>query len=163
MDSQHSNILNVGLHHPSTLTTPLLLRLIGALILGDFFSHHSPRTYYELELHLRCIVASLRLLWAHGIQPGSGTIRFDCFDTLYNRMSWWQSYYEAEAQGAKAPEDKAKNYNNEFLIVYIRDLIASLPSDQTVTANATTRLFAAAATLGHTVFSRGCPLNASTR
>jgi len=121
------------------------------LICNDWFNHHTPRTHFDLELHLRCIVASLRLLSAHGIQTGSGSLTFAFYDELYNRMAWWQTFHLGQVQGARSVEDKVKNYNNEFLIVYARDLIAALPSDRTIATNLATRLIAAAASLGHAV------------
>jgi hypothetical protein len=155
LESQHYNIATFGLHHRTTLSTPILVRIIRDLICNDFFAHHSSRSHFDLELHLRCIVASLRLLQAHGILAGSGTLTWGFFDELYNRMTWWQNYHSGQVQGAKGTEDKIKNYNNEFLIVYARDLIVTLPSDRSVATNVATRIIAAATTLGHAVRSVG--------
>lgn len=151
LESQHYNVATFGLHHRTTLSTPILVRVIRDLICNDFFAHHSSRSQFDLELHLRCIVASLRLLQAHGIQAGSGTLTYAFFDELYNRMTWWQNYHSGQVQGATGTEDKIKNYNNEFLIVYARDLIVTLPSDRSVATNVATRIIAAATTLGHAV------------
>lgn len=153
-ESQHQNIALYGLYHRSTLSTPILTRLIRELICNDFFNHHNPRSHLDLELHLRCIVASLRLLSAHGIQAGSGTLTYSFFDELYNRMSRWQSYHIAQVEGARGVEESTKNYNNEFLIVYARDVISSIPSDRTAATNIATRMMAAVTLLGHAV----CPV-----
>lgn len=67
-------------------------------------------------------------------------------------MPVWQEYHSNQVRQAKKIEDKVKNYNNEFLIVYATDLIASIPSDRSVAVNLTTRLIAAAGTVGHLVF-----------
>jgi hypothetical protein len=107
----------------------------------------------DLELHLRCVVASLRLLSLHGIEPGSGTLTFAYFDELYNRMARWQSFHQKLVENTRDPEGATKNYNNEFLIAYARDLISSVPSDRTVAQNLAKRLMAAAAALGHAVIS----------
>ena len=157
-ESQHQHIAIHGLHHRSTLSTPILTRIIRDLICHDFFDHHSPRTHLDLELHLRTIVAALRLLSAHGIEAGKGTLTFAYFDELYNRMARWQTYHLGQVERAKGVlnatriEDKVKNYNNEFLIVYARDLISSVPSDRTVATNVAQRMIAAVSVLGHAVF-----------
>lgn len=49
---------------------------------------------------------------------------------------------------------KATNYNTEFLIVYARDLISSIPSDQSMVSNIVSRIAAAASAIGHMVFAR---------
>jgi hypothetical protein len=120
--------------------------------MNDFFNHHTPSTQFDLELHLRCIVAGLRLLSVHGIQPGSGTLTFDFFNNLYNRMSWWENYHLGQVTGLKEKSEQIKNYNNEFLVVYARELISSMPSDRTLATNVATRMIAAAAMLGQAVF-----------
>ena len=119
--------------------------------MNDFFKYSSSSTHFDLELHLRCIVAALRLLSVHGIQPGSGTLTFEFFNNLYNRMSWWENYHLAQVRGLKGKSEQIKNYNNEFLIVYAKDLISSMPSDRTLATNVATRMIAAAAMLGHAV------------
>lgn len=144
--------MTFGLHHVSTISTPILTRITRDLVVHDFFDHHSPRTHFDLELHLRCIVAALRLLSSHGICPGSGKLRFEYFNELYNRMSRWQNYHVG--QGA----EEIKNYNNEFLIIYARDLITSMPSDRTLAANVANRMIAAATMLGHAVSVPLCQL-----
>ena len=140
------------MHHRSTLSTPILTRIIHDLICHGFFDHHSPRTHLDLELHLRTIVAALRLLSAHGIEAGKGTLTFAYFDELYNRMARWQTYHLRQVERAKGAEETSKNYNNEFLIAYVRDLISSVPSDRTVATNVAQRMIAAVSVLGHAVF-----------
>ena len=153
-----------GLHHRSTLSTPILVRIVRDLICHDFFNHHSLRTHLDLELHLRCIVASLRLLSAHGIQTGSGIATFASVDELYSRMARWDTYRQAQVEGATEENEAAKNYINEFLIVYARDLISSLPSDRDVAGYLVTRIIAAMSTLGQEVkFEMILSLTISTR
>jgi len=127
------------------------VRIIKDLVCNDFFEHHTARTHFDLELHFRCIIAGLRLLPMHGIQAGSGTLAYNYFDQLYNRMTWWQNFYNGQTVGVQGEQLKTKNYNNEFLIVYARDLIASSPADRTVASNVATRLIAGASFLGHAV------------
>ena len=119
--------------------------------MDDFFNYNTSRSHFDLELHLRCIVAALRLLSTHGIQPGSGSLSFDLFNQLYNRMSWWEEYQRRQSAALKKNPNETKNYNNEFLIVYARDLISSMPSDRTMATNVATRMVAGLAMLGYAV------------
>jgi len=68
-------------------------------------------------------------------------------------MARWQTYHLGQVERAKGVEETTKNYNNEFLIVYARDLISSVPSDQTVATNVAQRMIAAVSALGHAVLS----------
>jgi len=52
---------------------------------------------------------------------------------------------------ARDVEEKVKNYNNEFLIVYATDLISSIPSDRTILDNLTDRVMAAGSSVGYFV------------
>src|SRR5205814_5471884 len=139
-ESQQQHIAMYGLYHRATLSTPVLIRISHDLISHDFFYYHTSHTHLDLELHLRCIIASLRLLSAHGIQDGMGTLAFSYFDESYNRMSIWQSYHRGQVERLKGVDESTKNYNNEFLVVYARDLISSVPSDRTVATNVATRM-----------------------
>jgi hypothetical protein len=154
MDDHYYNTTTIGLFYTSTLTTETLLHVSECLICNDFFHHHGLDTPYHLELHLRCIVSALRLLKVHGIARGSGTMAFDLFDRLYNRMSKWRDYHKAEPvrdQGGRNYE--RTNYNNEFLLVYATDLISSLPSDRTLTDHISRRVVA-----GLSAISQGASL-----
>lgn len=96
------------------------------------------------------MVAGLRLLSAH-----NGTLSFAMYDELYNKMSWWQSFHQTQVEydNRQCEQGKVKNYNTEFLIVYARDLISSIPSDQTIASNIATRMVAAATFLSQVVNS----------
>jgi hypothetical protein len=117
------------------------------------FDYHTQSMLFDLEIHLRCIVAALRLLSVHGIRPGTGTLTFQYFNELYNHMSKWYSFAMSENYKRTGP-GKHKNYNNEFLVVYARDLISSITTDRTITAELGNRMIAAAKTLAHTVVPR---------
>src|SRR2546423_10253278 len=152
MERQHYNFTTFGLYHRSTLSTPILVRVVKALVLEDFFCHHNETSILDLELHLRCMIVALRLLYSHGIEREAGSLTSGLLDQLYNRMALWQIYNERQVDNNKKKSPLgAKNYNNEFLIVYARDLIAALPSDTSILVNATNRMLAAATMLGHAV------------
>jgi hypothetical protein len=70
-------------------------------------------------------------------------------------MPKWQEYHNGQVLNAKRIEDKVKNYNNEFAIVYAQDLLTSMPNDRSIAANLTTRAIATAAALGHAVLLLG--------
>ena len=76
---------------------------------------------------------------------------FKYFDELYNRMSYWQNFHVGQIERMGRTEESLKNYNNEFLIVYARDLISSIPSDRTVATNFAKRMVAAVSMLGQAV------------
>jgi len=76
---------------------------------------------------------------------------FKYFDELYNRMSYWQNFHIGQVERIKKTEESLKNYNNEFLIVYARDLISSVPSDRTLARNFAKRMVAAVSMLGQAV------------
>ena len=118
----------------------------------DFFSRYGPSTHLDLELHLRCVVAALRLLSVHTLQSGIGMLAFESFNDLYTRISWWENYHLGQVQALKGKSEQAKNYNNEFLIVYARDLISSMSSDRTLAATVVTRMISAAAMFGDAVY-----------
>lgn len=133
------------------MSTNTLLRIIQDLICENFLEYHGTNSNYELELHLQCIVSGLRLLSRHGIYPGSGNVTFELFDKLYNRLSHWNIYLDREAE-IKA-SDLERNYNAEFLLVFAKDLITSLPNDRTLTRNVLKRVLAACTTINHLVSS----------
>ena len=117
------------------------------------FDYHTESMLFDLEIHLRCIAAALRLLSVHGIRPGTGTLTFQYFNELYNRMSNWYSFAISENYKMTGL-GKHKNYNNEFLVVYARDLISSITTDRTITAELGNRMIAAAKTVAHSVVPR---------
>jgi hypothetical protein len=142
LEEEYYHVTAFGLHHLSTLTTPALLELIEALICRDWFRISTNDTHFDIEIHLRCVITSLRLLSARGVNRGSGKLRFEVFDKLYSRMRIWQNCHNGQC---------IKNHNNEFLIVYAQDLIASFPNDRTFAANIVSRAIATAEVVGHAV------------
>jgi hypothetical protein len=68
-------------------------------------------------------------------------------------MGWWRNFYldQLNFDKKRDKDRKALNYKNEFLIVYIRDLIASIPVEQTMIASITKRVIFTAAAASHLV------------
>ena len=61
---------------------------------------------------------------------------------MYDAMPGWKRYHDGQV---------SKNHNNEFLIIFAQDLIASFPNDRTIAANIAGRAIASAEVLGHAV------------
>jgi len=146
-ENQYDKLLTFGLYHPEVVPTNTLLRIVQDLICENFLEYYGANSDFELELHLQCIVSGLRLLSRHGIYPGLGNVTFELFDKLYNHLSQWNTYLSRQA-GIK---DRKRNYNVEFLLVFAKDLITSLPNDRTVTRNILKRVLAACTTISHLV------------
>ena len=147
---QQNNILTYGLYHPAVVSTSTLLRVTEDLICENFLQYHTPTSEFELELHLQCIISALRLLSLHGIYPGSGNVAYSLFDKLYNRLNHWNTYAVGQTD-LKNPNCQP-NFNSEFLLVFAKDLISSLPNDRTFTRNILNRIIAACTTVGHLVW-----------
>lgn len=129
-----------------------MVGLVRTLLCNKWFTTSiAPKDSLDLEVHLRCVVAALRLVSAHGIQTGSGALTYSVFDELYRQqLPRWQKYYDG--LGQSTPNEKhIKNYNNEFLLVYIRDLLSSMPNDRTIVTHLTSRFTSAIAFLGYAV------------
>ena len=115
----------------------------------SFFEYIDTTTERKLELHLRCVVATLRLLYAHGIQRGTGAIDSALHDQLNHQCAKWQKYYDSHRMN-----EGLKNYNTEFLIVLIQNMINDIPSNKTISVKLATRLEAAAVCAGQAVVTR---------
>jgi len=68
-------------------------------------------------------------------------------------MSSWQAFHQAQVESDinKGEEREMNNYVTEFLIVYIKDLLCSIPTDHSIISNVATRIAAAASALSHKV------------
>jgi len=124
------------------LSTTALLEISRALLCTKWFNFSTRESNVDLEIHLRCVAASLRLLSARGISRGLGNLRYEIFNEMYDAMPGWKKCHDGQV---------SKNHNNEFLIVFAQDLIASFPNDRTIAANIAGRAIASAEVLGHAV------------
>jgi len=121
-----------GLHYRSVLSTSTLIRVLDVLIITGTFDPNSQYVTFELELHLRCLVAALRILTVYGSFNCSGYLTFGLLSRLHNSLATWTQFLVPHGQSLyhSIYTGMAKNYNNEFLIVHARDLVASVSSDQ---------------------------------
>jgi len=97
---------------------------------------------FELELLLRCIVAALRVLASHASQESVST---GYCEELYHEMSGWHRLVSQST--TTRSDDGMKNYNNDFLVLYAKDLIASISANRNTAAQACARMIAAASSL----------------
>jgi hypothetical protein len=124
------------------------------LICQDVFRHSNAFTNFDLECYLRCIVAGLRLLSAHGIQNTGGILTLTCLEEMYDRIAMFQ-----QPEGIRG-EEAIESYNPQFLIIYARNLIASLSSNRTL-AIVGRRLIVSAAVMDHPVSAHDAVLTNS--
>jgi hypothetical protein len=148
---QHYNVLTYGFYDPSTVSRPTLVQILSDLICLDFFQVNAPNSDLRLELHLQCIVAGLRLLTMHQSQPGSPAVPSGMMEKLARHMSRWESYHVRQNSSILVAEDP--NFNNEFLLVYARDLINSVGSDRVGEKSLLAKVFSVTATMEHDVSS----------
>jgi len=111
--------------------------------------------HFALELHLRCLIASLRLLAAHGIQEPSTALSADLVEKSLQVLSLWQSFHagQVEFDRRRGQEEETNNYNIEFLLSYAKDVICSVAMDQSVVPNIANRIAVLSAALDCSVFA----------
>lgn len=143
MDKQPSILANLGPHHPSAISTHTVISIVKCLLCKKYFEHSGLETSITLEIHLRCIVASLRLLFVREIK-GKGALEANTWNDLNSATSIWFRYH----RGLK---NELENYNNEFLIALIQNLVSTVPSNELLSEMLTKRTIAVAKFVGHVV------------
>jgi hypothetical protein len=140
------------LHYHSILSAKTVVRTIDILVDSQHFEDYDQSRNFALEFHLRCIVASLRILTIYGGYYCSDLLTFDLLEKWYNSLSSWAQYSCVHhGRNVSLSENLVENFNNEFLIVYVRDIISSLSSDRDLITQAVARL-AVGITLGDSVY-----------
>ena len=141
-----------GLHYRSVLSISTIIRIVDLLASADIFDENDQSDDFALELHLRCLVAALRVLTLFGTYNCVGFLTFDLLEKLYNSLAKWAHYHSLRSQKGYRSHysGSLQNYNNEFLIVYARDLVASVSSDRDLMIQAVARV-AAGVNLTHSV------------
>jgi hypothetical protein len=146
-------VAKYGLNHPATLPTSSLIKMVHDLVChGEFFfTHHHARTHPGLELHLRCIIAALRLLLLHKLDET--TLSTEFINELHDGLSWWKSFH-LEQIGfdlKRSAEEKANNYTVGFLIYHIEDLISSTAAARSLLSNLADRIATVSAAVDNSV------------
>jgi hypothetical protein len=140
-EEQQQQVLLHGVHHRDSVSSPVLKHVTRELICCHSLTATSFLNSSELELHLRCIVASLRLLISHA---GQDVVSRSLCEELYHGMSEWQQQL---SETIKRTRDVLRNYNNDFLVLYAKDLIASMSSSKSVGAQVSAKMIAAMSSL----------------
>jgi len=144
LDDYYYKTLTFGPHYKATLTTSTIIRVLDALVSTDCFDEHDVSNDFALELHLRCVVSTLRVFKLYGRYNTSRHLSFDLIDKLYNCLAQWAQYHCRQAwKGARSKQKYSlENYNNEFLIIHARDLLTALSSERDLTVHAVSQLAA---------------------
>ena len=151
--------MTYGLHHQSVLSISTLIRTIGVLGQLDLFDEHDTANDFALELHLRCVVSALRVLKLHGAYVCAQHLTFDFLERLYVALTKWGEWHSKQAWQSfrMKPKNFVENYNNEFLIVLAKDLVASIACDRDLSILAVAKV-AAGIPLAQLVLSPGIRL-----
>ena len=110
------------------------------LISTDYFDEHQHSGALSLELHLRCVVAALRVLTIFGSYNCAPFLTFDLLENLFTSLSIWALY--TCVHPGRTLQNQIDNLNNEFLIVHATDLVSSITSDRDLTIQAVSKVAA---------------------
>jgi hypothetical protein len=110
----------------------------------DCFDELDQLNNFALELHLRCVVSALRLLRTLGSSARAHYLTFGFLERLYVSLSKWAEYHCHHSWHPFRIKSKhfVENSNNEFLLVYAKDLVAALSCDRDLTIHAVTKVAA---------------------
>src|SRR5271167_2066280 len=121
LDDHNYKVLTHGLHYHASLSISTIVRILDILLSTDYFDEHFFAGDHALEMHLRCIVAALRTLTIYGNHNCSRFLSFDFLERVYYTLDKWAQYNTVSSR-----VEPVLNFDNEFLLVYARDLISSL-------------------------------------
>ncbi|KAK6349181.1 SPS-sensor component ptr3, variant 2 [Orbilia blumenaviensis] len=128
------------------VTVPTLLKIIDTITKEDFvgwqIASHTDHGLLCRELQLRTIVCGLRLLRLHGLKTLDG----DLLDNLTKKLP------SAADPNRRKDHDTAGevdiyNWNIDFLLVYIRNFLSSLPESRTANAAIVSKIITSASGL----------------
>lgn len=110
------------------------------LISTDYFDENQHSGALSLELHLRCVVAALRVLTIFGSYNCAPFLTFDLLENIFTSLSNWALY--TCVHPGRTLQNQVDNLNNEFLIVHATDLVSSITSDRDLTTQAVSKVAA---------------------
>lgn len=127
------------------MSVSTVIRTLDVLVGADLFDEHDQSDDFALELHLRCVVAALRVLTLYGAFNCRGYLTFDLLDKIYSTLAKWATCHSLQSgSGFRSfPPRSFENCNNEFQLVFARDWIASVSSDRDLASHAVAHLAAA--------------------
>ncbi|KAF3909699.1 hypothetical protein AA313_de0208731 [Arthrobotrys entomopaga] len=127
------------------VTVPTLLRIIDTITKGDFvgwqIASHTDHGLLCRELQLRTLVCGLRLLRLHGLKTLDGEL----LDNLTKKLP--SAADPNRRKGAEIDESDIYNWNIDFLLVYIRNFLSSLPESRTPNAAIINKIITSASAL----------------
>jgi hypothetical protein len=93
---------------------------------------------------MRCVVSALRVLKLHGAYACAQYLTFDFLERLYVALTKWGEWHSKQAWQSFHIKSRnfLENYNNEFLIVLAKDLVASVSSDRDLSVTAVVKVAA---------------------
>ncbi|EPS38777.1 hypothetical protein H072_7479 [Dactylellina haptotyla CBS 200.50] len=114
------------------VTVPTLLKIIDTITKEDFvgwqIASHTDHGLLCRELQLRTLVCGLRLLRLHGLKTLDGEL----LDNLTKKLPIAAD--PNRRKGTDVGESDIYNWNIDFLLVYIRNFLSSLPESRTANA-----------------------------
>ena len=152
---QEAKVTENGPSNCRMLSSDGVLNIVTKLISnGDkFFRRNADDIPFRLELFFRCLCAGLRLYCASGMKAGS--LSPEPLRGLNDPMKKLRMFHLNQVDWDKKQKQrkryKVRNYDNEFLIVYVWDLIYSIPMQRTLMENVKARIISAGAATVHLV------------
>ena len=140
LEDHYYKLLTHGLHYRSVLLTSTVIRAVDVLTSTDYFDEHQHSGALALELHLRCVVAALRVLTIFGSHNCAPFLTFDLLESVNRSLASWALY--TCVYPGRTLQNQVDNLNTEFLIVYARDFISSVSSDRDLTAQTVSKITA---------------------
>jgi len=143
-----------GLQYHAVLSISTIVRVLEVLTAVDPFDEHDQSNDFALELHLRCVVSALRIIHSQGTIACARHLTFDLIERIYVSLAKWGEYHCHQAWQPQRLKSRhfVENYNNEFLTVYAKDLVAAVSCDRDLTVHAVTHIAA-----GIPLYDMVCP------
>jgi hypothetical protein len=155
LDRHYYKSVTYGLQYTTVLSISTIVHALEVLTTLDCCEENDQSNGFPLELHLRCVVSALKLLHLQGTNACARHLTFDFIERLQTALTRWATDHCRQAWGTGREQGKTfENYNNEFLIVYAKDLVARVSCDRDLTVHAVTHI-AAGIPLSHLVFVPG--------
>lgn len=99
--------------------------------------------HFAIELHLRCVIATLRVLTTYGLYHFASYLTHELVERVYDTLARWSQLVGFHEQRSIRPNIRAQfenYYDAEYLIVYARDLVASIATDRDLMVQSVVKL-----------------------
>jgi hypothetical protein len=124
------------------LSLSTAVRIVDVLVNVDFFDEDDLSNHFAIELHLRCVISALRVLTTFGSYNIASYLTYEIVERLYNTLAMWSQMVGLHEQKAVRSNVRAhlETYDAEYLLVYTRDLAASISTDRDLMVQAVVKL-----------------------